>query len=146
MLRKLKRGTTFWHEIALYCRDDVRILRKSVYEFRKLFMEINIYPFNSITIASACNMFFRENFHHRVICQMMLALKCLVEMGESQKDIAIQHARNGGEHVIMCNNHTYKADGFNIKDRQKTIRIPRMFLPWSSKLLPSRYEKIHYTV
>ena len=80
---------------------------------------------------------------------MMLALEKnhgLVKMGESQKDIAIQHARNGGEHVIMCNNHTYKADGFDIIDRQKTLRVFRMFLPWSSKLLPSRYKKMHYTV
>ena len=62
---KVKEGYhfNFWHEIELYCRDDVRILRKSVYEFRKLFMEItNIDPFNSITIASACNMVFREDF------------------------------------------------------------------------------------
>ena len=34
-----------------------------MYAFRKLFMEItNIDSFNSITVASACNMVFRENF------------------------------------------------------------------------------------
>ena len=54
----------------------------------------------------------------------MLALKkamAWLEWVSHKKDIAIQHAGNGGEHVIMCNNHTYKADGFYIKNGQKTV-------------------------
>ena len=51
-------------EMEAYCRSDVDILHQCVLHFRDLFLEsTNVDPFEScITIASACNLVFRQNF------------------------------------------------------------------------------------
>ena len=53
----------FMDEILLYCRDDVKILRVCCEDFRKIFFDLStVDPFESVTIAAACNRVFRKNF------------------------------------------------------------------------------------
>jgi hypothetical protein len=53
----------FRHEIMAYCRSDVDILRRGCEVFRATFIEeVDLDPFNSITIASACMSLYRSTF------------------------------------------------------------------------------------
>ena len=113
----------FKQEILRYCQSDVDILRRCCLEFRELFQQItDVDPFAScLTIASACNLVFRKTFlkedtiavippsgYRPEQKQSVVALKMLAWI--SQRDgIAIQHARNYGEHRIG----PYLVDGYN---------------------------------
>lgn len=118
----------FKHELLKYCRSDVDILRRCVLKFREIFMSVTarkgkegIDPFQEcITIASACNLVFRNNFltpetigiipahgYRPTEKQSIKALQWIKYL--AHKDgIYIQHARNGGEKSIG----PYKVDGY----------------------------------
>ena len=53
----------FKQEIVSYCHSDVDILHWCCMEFRELFYNVtNIYPFRTLTIASACHLVYRTNY------------------------------------------------------------------------------------
>lgn len=115
----------FWKELTEYCRDDVRVLRSCCEQFRKQYFEITtIDPFSYITLASACNAVYRKQFmpantiglipskgyygHEKHSFQSIIWL----EYVSKQQDMAIQHARNGGEKTIVLNSGKHvKPDG-----------------------------------
>src|SRR5262249_54718282 len=52
----------FREEIVKYCSNDVTVLRKCALKFRNDFISLtNMDPFESVTIASACQKFFRTH-------------------------------------------------------------------------------------
>ena len=56
-----------FQEIVAYCRSDVDILRRCCLEFRELFHNvIDINPFTTLTIASACHLVYRTNYLPKV--------------------------------------------------------------------------------
>ncbi|XP_063418064.1 uncharacterized protein LOC134700765 [Mytilus trossulus] len=117
-------------ELLKYCQSDVDILRRCCLKFRRLFMAMTtidsnkdgIDPFEKcITIASACNLVFRNNFlrpetigiipaqgYNPEEKHSIKALKWLRYVSKS-KGIHIQHARNGGEKYIG----DYRVDGYH---------------------------------
>ena len=105
-----------------YCESDVLLLKDACEKFRSIFLaKTDVDPFESaITIASACNIVFRQKFlkedqigiippggYRRNQKQSIIALKWLKWVAEKE-DIHIQHAGNGVEKQIG----KYKVDGF----------------------------------
>ena len=101
----------FQEELLKYCRSDVDILRRSMMKFRRDFIQVtSLDPLqNSITIASACNLLFRNSYLKPNTIGIIppngyqpqrkysnKAIKWLSWVA-SQEGIRIQHARNGGE-------------------------------------------------
>ena len=111
-------------ECLEYCNSDVTILRQACLKFRKIFKDITGMDCfaSALTIASACQQFFRYKFLPRNRVAIISDDGC---NGETQSVIALQwmkyiaitegihirHARNGGEVDIMG----YKVDGFCIE-------------------------------
>lgn len=104
----------FQKELKEYCESDVEVLRRCCLKFRQLFIDIGqIDPFvESITIASACNKYYR--MHHLPInriavvphggyrkeqLQSIIALKWLKWLAHMTGQ-RIQHKLNGGEAKI----------------------------------------------
>jgi hypothetical protein len=113
-------------ELKAYCDSDVTVLRKCCLKFRKLFMEIgDLDPFVcSITIASACNKYYRKHCMPRdkiaIIPyggyrneekQSLLALRWLKWLAETTGKY-IRHKLNGGEVKIG----PYRADGISVSE------------------------------
>ena len=105
-----------------YCESNVLLLKDACEKFWSIFLaKINVDLFESaITIASACNIVFRQKFlkkdqigiilpggyrHNEM--QSIIALKWLKWVAEKE-DLQIQHAGNGVEKQIG----KYKVDGF----------------------------------
>ena len=48
-------------ELVKYCRDDVKVLSKSILAFRKIYIEgLDVDPFRYVTIASLCMGMYKE--------------------------------------------------------------------------------------
>ena len=112
----------FKKELKDYCRSDVDILRRSMLKFREDFITIaNIDPLQYITIASVCMNVYRSKFMPKrtigIIKDSVRTetfskisinwLKWIFDTNDGK--IRIQHALNGGEHVIP---NVGKVDGF----------------------------------
>ena len=83
-----------------------------------------------ITIASACNLFYRtKHMHERQLASepvsgwhaqgkphSLVALKWLTYLN-TKPHVHIRHARNGGEHVIRHGDKTYHVDGYDEQTR-----------------------------
>lgn len=119
-------------ELLEYCESDVDVLRKCCLKFRKLFIEIGqLDPFVcAITIASACNKFYR--MHHLPLNkiaiiphggyrkeekQSLLGLRWLKWVAETNGEY-IRHKLNGGEIKVgpyrvdgQCGNKIYELYG-----------------------------------
>ena len=112
----------FQQQLLAYCESDVEILAKCCLLFRDLFLQVTqVDPFSggSLTIASACNRVFRQNFLHiatigivphggyrRNELQSIIALKWLKWLATEQ-NVKILHKLNGGEQRIG----PFKVDG-----------------------------------
>lgn len=142
----------FQKEIVEYCRSDVDILRRCCLEFKQLMEETcNLDPFKyCITIASACNYVFRQEFLEEETIGLVpsqgyqparkhsvLALQWLSWI-HHQTGNRILHALNGGEHWIDGN----YVDGYD--PVTKTIYefmgcmwhgCPKCFLPDTKNLV-----------
>lgn len=124
-------------ELRFYCRMDVTVLRECCEQFRKLFFEqTSVDPFQSVTIASACNVVFRKLFlKPNTIAivpsngyagrdrQSLIAKKWLI-WEEHRRSIKIRHAGNGVEERV--NGRRYKLDGVEVEitasGHEKTIK------------------------
>ena len=117
----------FEKEIEEYCRSDVDILRRCCLEFKKLLEEsCNLDPFkHCVTIASACNRVFRQEFLEEETIGLipaqgyqpgrkysLMALQWLAWVHHQTGD-RILHALNGGEQKI---DGKY-VDGYNSSKR-----------------------------
>ncbi len=52
----------FRDEIGIYCEDDVRVLQACCLRFREIYTGVTeVDPFSRITIASACNTYYRNS-------------------------------------------------------------------------------------
>ncbi|XP_025160709.1 uncharacterized protein LOC112589908 [Harpegnathos saltator] len=104
----------FQREIVSYCRNDIDILRRACFAFRKIFLDRGkVCPFEECTtIASTCMRVFRKNFlrekeigiipsggYRRVNNQSRKALKWLLWM-EHELGHTITHAGKSREHRI----------------------------------------------
>ena len=110
----------FKKELEAYCRSDVDILRRSMLKFREDFITIaNIDPLQYITIASVCMTVYRSQFMPANTIGIIkdsaktetfskISMNWLKWIWDTQ-NIYIQHALNGGEHVIP---KVGKVDGF----------------------------------
>ena len=112
----------FKKELKDYCRSDVDILRRSMLKFREDFITIaNIDPLQYITIASVCMNVYRSKFMPEKTIGIIkdsvrtetfskISVNWLKWVfSTSDEKIHIQHALNGGEHVIPG---VGKVDGF----------------------------------
>ena len=110
----------FKKELEDYCRSDVDILRRSMLKFREDFITIaNIDPLQYITIASVCMNVYRSKFMPKNtigIIKDSVKNKTFSKISmnwvnwiSDTHNIHIQHAMNGGEHVIP---NVGKVDGF----------------------------------
>jgi hypothetical protein len=120
----------FDEEIDRYCMADVTILRQGCCKFRHQFMAVTrnqlagiegICPFQSVTIAAACQVVFRtlfltENtigivpnhgYRPAAVAHSMVAIQYL-NFVSMVTDTYIQHAENLGEHQIL----KYHVDGY----------------------------------
>ena len=119
----------FEKEIKEYCRSDVDILRRCCVHFKQLTEEVcNLNPFKyCVTIASACNRVFRQEFLEEDTIGLIpaqgyqparkysvMALQWLAWIHHQSGD-RILHALNGGEQRI---DHSY-VDGYD--PTKKTI-------------------------
>lgn len=112
----------FQAEIKTYCESDVTVLRRCLMKFRQMFLKIgNLDPLvESITIASACNKYYR--MHHmpkdkigviphggyrKEEKQSVIALKWLKWLSHTSGR-RIRHKLNGGEVKIG----NWRVDGF----------------------------------
>ena len=122
----------FQHELLIYCRSDVDILRRCCLKFRENFIDVTtIDPFEkSITIASACQRVFRTNFlkensigiipTHGYNPQQNQSVKALqwIKYVSHCSGQRIKHARNGGERRIG----DYTVDGYyEAEDGRKVV-------------------------
>ena len=110
----------FKKELKDYCRSDVDILRRSMLKFREDFISIaNIDPLQHITIASVCMTVYRSKFMPANTIGIIkdsvktetfskISMNWLKWISDTQ-NVYIQHALNGGEHVIP---KVGKVDGF----------------------------------
>ena len=110
----------FRKELEGYCRSDVDILRRSMLKFREDFITIaNIDPLQYITIASVCMTVYRSKFMPENTIGIIkditkteafskISMNWLKWVSDTQ-GVYIQHALNGGEHVIS---KVGKVDGF----------------------------------
>ena len=110
----------FKKELEDYCRSDVDILRRSMLKFREDFISIaNIDPLQYITIASVCMTVYRSKFMPENTIGVIkdiakteafskISMDWLKWISDTQ-NVYIQHALNGGEHVIP---KVGKVDGF----------------------------------
>ena len=101
----------FKKELEDYCRSDVDILRRSMLKFREDFICIaNIDPLQYITIASVCMNVYRSKFMPpntigiikdiaKTEAFSKISMAWLKWISDTQ-NVYIQHALNGGEHVI----------------------------------------------
>ena len=100
----------FKKELAAYCRSGVDILRRSMMMFRDDFLKIgNIDPLQYITIASVCMSIYRSKYMPENTIGIIkdvskntcskTSIQWLKYISETQ-NVYIQHAMNGGEHVI----------------------------------------------
>ena len=112
----------FRKELEAYCRSDVDILRRSMLRFREDFIAIaNIDPLQYITIASVCMNVYRSKFMPertigvikdsvRTETHSKISINWLKWVYDTNGGkVRIQHALNGGEHVIPG---VGKVDGF----------------------------------
>ena len=112
----------FKHEMEIYCRSDVDILRRGCGEFRKTFQEYGgIDPFlEATTIADACNKVWRNQFmpekqigviSSRDPIQRRFSMKAIrwLQSIAKEQNISIQHAKNGGEYKVG----NYSVDGYD---------------------------------
>lgn len=96
----------FQKEIREYCESDVTILRRCVLQFRKLFLDIGqIDPIvESITIASACNKYYRK--HHLPINRIAVVPHGGYRNNQRQSIIALKWlkwlAHTTGQVSIIC--------------------------------------------
>ncbi|XP_054259601.1 uncharacterized protein LOC128984320 [Macrosteles quadrilineatus] len=110
-------------ELQEYCMSDVDILAQACLKFRSIFLkECNVDPFlETVTIASACNLAFRQNFlkpntigiipkngYRLVDNQSAIALQWLSWVEETN-GIRIDHAGRGKEVKV----NGMKVDGFD---------------------------------
>ena len=112
----------FNKELRSYCKNDVEVLLRAVLAFREKFMTMTtdrskapegVDPYiNSMTLASACNLVYRQLFlrpetvglipsygynpKHKQSLEAMQWLYYLISKDQNQYG-RIQHARNGGE-------------------------------------------------
>jgi len=125
-LKKNEHVFDFEKEIEEYCKSDVNILRRCYLNFRQLVEETcDLDPFkHCITIASACNRVFRQQFmedntiglippqgYQPAHKYSILALQWLSWI-HHQTGNRILHAMNGGEQRIDA----HYVDGFNTKN------------------------------
>ena len=111
----------FQSELRSYCRSDVDILRRSMIQFRELFLKVvNIDPLQYVTIASVCMAIMRSKYlktkevavvkdttNHETASKISIKwLNYKAVTGE----IFIQHALNGGEYNIS---EVGKVDGYS---------------------------------
>ena len=124
--RQLDKVFNFYDEILSYCENDTLVLRLCGEAFRKSFVETtSIDPFQSITIASACNKVYRTHFllpdtiailppngYKGNDIQSYLGIMWLEYMRQSTGH-DIQHAKNGGEkELILKSGQKIKLDGY----------------------------------
>ena len=118
----------FQEELLTYCQSDVALLKGACEVFCREFEAIS--GFNPlercITIASACNLYYRtkhmpENklasepivgWHGQGKPYSLASMEWLTWLSRSQS-LDIQHACNGGEHVIRHRDKTYHVDGYD---------------------------------
>ena len=113
----------FKKEILEYCRSDVDILRRGIMKLREDFIKIeNIDCLQYITIASVCMTIYRSNYMPKDTIAIVpeyaktdnyskMSIMWLNYMSKT-KNLAIQHALNGGEKKLTIDGKTYKVDGF----------------------------------
>lgn len=99
-------------EILEYCISDVDILRRCFEKFRKMFIELeNIDPLNQITIASTVMKLYRAKYMpkdsiavlkevHEPETHSRSAMEWLEYMQLTNPNLNIEHAFNGGEHIV----------------------------------------------
>jgi hypothetical protein len=125
----------FQKELSSYCRMDVDILRRCCLKHRELFVQTtNVDPFtSSTTLASACNLVFRQNFlkpgtigiipprgYRGKDLQSILAVRWLSFLAR-ERSVDIQHNGNTGEKRIG----TFKADGYykDVDGREHVLEV-----------------------
>lgn len=117
----------FQENLRLYCEADVSVLRKCCLKFREMFLSIGqIDPIvESITIASACNKYFRK--HHMPLNRIAVVPHGGYRKEQRQSNVGlkwlkwiaretgqrIRHKLNGGEVRIG----PWLADGLNEETR-----------------------------
>ena len=105
-----------------YCANELTVLRLCALKFRQDFIDLcNIDPFHSVTIASACQKYYRtylmeENTigvisQHGYIGNRKYSMESLewLEWLNSQHGGKIHHARNGGEKMAA----KFQVDGLD---------------------------------
>ncbi|XP_076840973.1 uncharacterized protein LOC143485425 isoform X1 [Brachyhypopomus gauderio] len=125
----------FKKEMAKYCKNDVKILRRACLIFREEILEsTQVDPFSCITIASVCMKIFRTKFlsphtlaipplDHYVSGQKSFSSSSIqwLEYVAQKRKINIQHALNGGEVKFG----KYAVDGYS---EHKGVRRAYEFL------------------
>ena len=119
----------FQAELLAYCESDVLLLKGACQVFCQEFEEIS--GFNPlkrcITIASACNLFYRTKHmpERQLACEPVsgwhgegkpyshTALEWLTYLNHTRGG-HIRHACNGGEHVIRQGDKTFRVDGYDV--------------------------------
>ena len=116
----------FQNNLEKYCISDVDVLRMACGRFRSLFLENTggIEPFQSCTIASACNRVYRTNFlqpeqigiiptHGYVKDNQSVLAMCWLDWIAAKEHRQIRHAySHGGEATV----EGVKVDGLDIND------------------------------
>ena len=112
----------FRKELALYCRNDVEVLREAVVRYRKAFIEsTNVDPLSHATLAGACMGVYKTNFLTKDTIALTyegaylnqnktyssVSIQWLEYLMYSEKT-DIRHALNHGEEKIG----RYHADGY----------------------------------
>ena len=116
----------FRQELEFYCKLDTTVLRECCEAFRRVFFEATtVNPFESVTIASACNKVYRKLYlQPKTIAivppngyagrdKQSLLAKQWMEWEAHKRNIAIRHSSNGQEFRVA--ERTYRLDGVRIE-------------------------------
>ena len=147
----------FQKELVAYCESDVRLLKQGCLTFKQLFETLaGFNPFESITIASACNRDLRMNRMipnsiasepirgwRNQINQFDVAIEWLTWCNHQQQQHSlassgIQHVRNAGEYCIPGTK--FFVDGY-CHDTNTVYEFQGCFTHGCPTCYPNRHEK-----
>ena len=147
----------FQNELLAYCESDVLLLKGACQVFCQEFEEIS--GFNPLerclTIASACNLFYRthhmpentlasepvQGWHAQGKPHSLAALEWMTYLNQ-KTGRHIQHARNGGEHVILYGAQTFYVDGYD-QNTNTVYEFHGCFWHGCPKCYPDRDKQRH---